>query len=239
MGLTLIAILTAALLLPGIIAARAFYQAARTDEVEPSIPALPSTDGIALVGFFSVVVHLAFVSGLFVAASLPPLLPLPLANPYQLFTPAGERLGTLDAAFALFFGLGWLCVAALLVGFAGGKLMLRTGDKSIFYGALAPVIARGEGGHRFVVAYVVTELRNDTRVIGYQGTVESLIRDADRFPAKLLLRDASIFYLDFDSDTPVRREHPNLIDWLTLAADDWENVAFRVFAVEEEEPGPG
>ncbi|MGU3315938.1 hypothetical protein ACLBWH_10345 [Sphingomonas sp. M6A6_1c] len=54
MGLTLLAVLVTALLLPGIIAAKAFYQAAQTKEVEPAVPPLTSVDGIAQVGLFSV-----------------------------------------------------------------------------------------------------------------------------------------------------------------------------------------
>ena len=125
MGLTLIAILTAALLLPGIIAARAFYQASKTSEVAPSIPALSSTAGIALVGLFSGYVHFISVAALFASAASPPLVPLPLANPYRLFTTEVAGLDSLDAAFSLFFGLAWLCATALLTGFAGGKLMMR------------------------------------------------------------------------------------------------------------------
>jgi hypothetical protein len=57
MGLTLIAIFSAALLLPGIIAARGFYFAGQTREVEVPVPSLSTPDGIALVGFFSLLTH--------------------------------------------------------------------------------------------------------------------------------------------------------------------------------------
>ena len=52
MGPTLVAIFTAALLLPGIFAARAFYRAGQTREVEVSLPSLSTLDGMALVGAF-------------------------------------------------------------------------------------------------------------------------------------------------------------------------------------------
>ena len=48
MGLTLIAILTAALLLPGIMAAWAFFQAAQTNEVESSVPSLSTPEGLGV-----------------------------------------------------------------------------------------------------------------------------------------------------------------------------------------------
>ena len=231
MGLTLIAILTAALLLPGIIAARAFYHASKTSEVEPSIPALSSIDGIALVGLFSVLVHFVYATGLVIAISFPSVTALPAANPYQLFTAEAEHLSGLHAAFSLFFGLVMLCLTALVSGYVGGRLVMRWGDKSVFYGSLADIIASGEGDQRFITAYVLTKVRHDARSIGYQGTVVSLIRDADRFPAKILMKNVSVFYLDFDGPVPVRKEHADPIDWIALSKDDWDNIAFKVFRV--------
>lgn len=231
MGLTLIAILTAALLLPGIVAARAFYYASKTSEVEPSIPSLSSIDGIALIGLFSVVVHFLYAAGLRAAMAIPSSARLPAADPYQLFTPGAAHLAGSDAAFSLFFGLMWLCAVALLVGYLAGRVAMRFGDRSLFYGALADIIARGEGGNRFITAYVLTKMRHDARAIGYRGTVVSLIRDADRFPAKVLLRDVSVFYLDFSGAHPRREEHPDPIDWIVLSKEDWDNVAFKVFEV--------
>lgn len=231
MGLTLIAILTAALLLPGIVAVRAFYHASKTSEVEPSIPALSSIDGIALVGLFSVIVHFIYATALIVAVSIPPRTSVPLANPYQLFSVEAAHLSGLDAAFSLFFGLVMLCLTALMAGYVGGRLIMRWGDKSVFYGALADIIASGEGDQSFITAYVLTKVRYEARSIGYQGTVVSLIRDADRFPAKILMKNVSVFYLDFDGPVPVRKEHADPIDWIALSKDDWDNIAFKVFRV--------
>lgn len=238
MGLTLIAILTGALLLPGIVAARAFYHASRTSEVEPAIPPLSSTDGVALVGVFSVVVHLIYVIALSVVNLLPAMVPLPLADPYRLLTGQAAATSGLATAQSLFFGLLWLCITALPTGFLAGKLVMRYFDRSIFYGALADVIDAGRGDHRFITAYVLSKVRHERRAIGYQGTVVSIARDADRLPAKIVLKEAAIFYLDFDGDKPVRREQPDPIDWITLSSADWENVAFQVFEVVEEAPSP-
>lgn len=92
MGLTLVAILTAALLLPGLIAARAFYLAAQTREVEVPVPSLAGSDGIALVGFFSVIVHLNYIVGLKLVGRLPELIPAPVANPYLLFAAEAREI---------------------------------------------------------------------------------------------------------------------------------------------------
>lgn len=68
-----------------------------------------------------------------------------------------------------------------------------------------------------------------TRFVGYQGTVDSLFRDDDRFPTKVVLKDVVPFYLELGDDSPVRKEAKQVIDWLVITADDWHNIAFRVF----------
>lgn len=234
MGLTLLAVITAALLLPGIVAARCFYQASRTAELRPSIPPLSSTDGIALIGVFSVVVHLCFSVGLNVIASLEPVFDFPLADPYRVFTTDGLKLDGHRDALSFFLGLTWLCALAIPVGLGGGRLLMHLGDKSIFYGALANIITAGREEGRFITAYVVTKLRHERRAIGYQGTVVSMARDGEGFPTGLVLKAASIFYLDFSGDEPARHEQPGLIDWIALSGAEWENVAFQVFEYEPE-----
>ncbi len=235
MGLTLIAILTAALLLPGLIAARAFYFAAQTKEVEVPVPSLTASDGIALVGFFSVVVHLAYIIGLKAVAALPPILPAPLANPYLLFT-TDPSLAPLDAAYALFAGLTLLSLLAAAVGFVAGRLAMLRKESGLFYGPLADVIRSATGDDTFITAYVVTKIARDDRLVGYQGTVASLFRDGDRYPIKVILRDVVPFYLHLGDDAPKRIETDQLIDWLALSATDWHNIAFRVFRLVDDEP---
>lgn len=231
MGLTLIAVLTAALLLPGIIAARSFYHAGHTNEVEPALPPLSSVDGIALIGLFSVVVHLLYAVGLKVAVTIPALAMfegVPIADPYA---PMGSGHADLNAALSVLLGLAGLCLLALPVGNLAGRLMMRSDDKTIFYGSMAEILAKTGSDDDFVVAYVLTKIEQEGRLIGYEGTVVSLLRDADRFPAKVILKDASIFYLTMADERPVRRETAGTIDWIALAAEDWYNIAFKVFKV--------
>lgn len=231
MGLTLIAILTAALLLPGIIAARFFYLAAETKEVEAPVPSLSSPEGIALVGGFSVLVHFVYILGLLANGLLPPCIPLPAPNPYGLFAP-DPKVQTLDAAYQLFSGLLLLCMAAAIVGYlVGAALMLRR-DKSFFYGPLTEVLEKGAGDDAFITAYVISKIQKDERFVGYQGAIVSLFRDADRFPTKVVLKDVVPFYLCLDDDRPKRVEGNQIIDWLVLTADEWHNIAFRVYRVE-------
>ena len=161
MGLTLVAILTAALLLPGIIAARSFYLAGQTREVDVPVPPLSTPEGIALIGAFSIAVHTIYVVGLKSIAALPPLIPLPLANPYALFAePHG--LAPLDLAFALFAGLLLLSALAFVLGLVTGRFVRR----SYFYGPLAEVLESAEGDDKGILAYVVSKIEKDGMLVG-------------------------------------------------------------------------
>lgn len=237
MGLTLIAILTAALLLPGIVATRFFYRAGQTREVDAVMPSLSSADGIARIGTFSLAVHLVYAAVLAGIARLPPLIPLPLADPYRPF------LGTTAVVpvLPLLSGLVLLCLLAVPIGQVAGRLTMRWGDPAIFYGALAEVIAQGQGDDRVIIAYVLAKIEDERdgvrRILGYEGAVAALIRDEDRFPAKLVLKDAAIFHLELGPGGPVRRSAGQVIDWIALTAPEWHNVAFKVFQVVED-PDP-
>jgi hypothetical protein len=234
MGLTLLAIFTAALLLPGIIAARAFYFAGQTREVEVAVPSLSTPNGISLVGGFSIIVHALYVLGLRIVSTLPEWTSLPLADPYRPFA-APVTGPSLDIASAFLSGLCLLSVLAALLGFLGGKIAIRCLDKALVYGPLADVIESANGDDKFITAYVVTKISVGDRFVGYQGTVDSLFRDDDRFPTKIVLKDVVPFYLTFGKDGPRREEADQIIDWIVLRADDWHNVAFRVFQLVEDQ----
>lgn len=228
MGLTLVAIFTAALLLPGIIAARAFYYAGQTREVEVPVPSLSTPNGISLVGGLSVVIHTIYVAALQLISKMPTLIPLPLADPYRAFA-APPGTAALDLAWSFLSGMFLLSALAVAVGLIAGSLALKCLDKSLVYGPLADVIESAKGDDKFITAYVVTKISEGDRLIGYQGTVDSLFRDEDRFPAKVVLKDVVPFYLVLSGDGPRRNEADQLIDWLVLRAEDWHNIAFRVY----------
>ncbi|WP_342657605.1 hypothetical protein NPJ82_12785 [Sphingomonas sp. NY01] len=232
----MVAILTAVMLLPGILAVRIFYRAGQTNEVEPTVPSLGSTQGIALVGMFSVIVHFLYAFLLregpgWLRATGVQLIDLPAPNPYDILRMREAGQATPDHVFALFFGLACLCLLAMAVGWVSGLLVVRGGDPAIFHGPLGGLLTTRRDDDGFVTAYVLSKLEKDGRAVGYQGTVASLLRDDDRFPAKVLLRQVSVFYLEFADDRPVRREMAETIDWIALSAADWHNIAFRVFKV--------
>lgn len=233
MGLTLIAILTAALLLPGIIAARTFYLAGQTPEIEVPVPALSTPSGITLVGIFSIAVHCLYIAALALAMTrTSSLAALPPADPYRLL---GSTTGVpaMSLAWSFLSGLLLLSVLAALVGFLAGRIIIVCGGQAFIHGPLAELIALGAGKHRYIAAFVVTKVSEGNRLIGYQGTVSSLIRDADRFPTKVVLKDVTPFYLVLGTARMTRRDGEQIIDWLTLTSADWHNIAFRVFEVED------
>jgi hypothetical protein len=231
MGLTLIAILTAALLLPGIVAAKAFFQAAQTSEVEPAVPPLSSIDGIALVGQFTVAVHALYALALRSALAVGApgwMAGWPIADPYIAF--AAPR-ASVDTAVSLLLGLVGLCLVAWPVGRIAGWWMMRKADKTLFYGPMAEVFAKTGSDRDFILAYVVSKIERDGTLIGYQGTVVSLLRDADRFPVKVVLKSVSVFRLVVSEDRPMRRDAGETIDWIALSAEQWHNIAFKVFRI--------
>jgi hypothetical protein len=69
---------------------------------------------------------------------------------------------------------------------------------------------------------------------GWIVCIVSLFRDSDRFPVKVVLKDVVPFYLCLKADRPRREESDQIIDWLVLTADEWHNIAFRVYRVEGE-----
>lgn len=234
MGLTLVAILTAALLLPGIVAARAYYFSAQTNEVEVPTPPLSTSDGIALVGSFSVAVHFIYVIALLCLSNVKPRTWLPLANPYVFLSETGFSSSSLLDAFSLFSGLTCLCLLAGAIGFAAGKLMLLRKDQSSFYGPLTDVLQSARGDDTFIVAFVLSKIVHENKLLGYQGTVTSLFRDADRYPSKVILKDVAPFYLEMTDNEPIRHEADETIDWIALSSDDWHNIAFRVYRFEND-----
>lgn len=238
MGLTLLAIQATALLLPGILAMRAYYRAGRVAEADPVFPSLSGVEGLAQVGLCCVVVHAAYAILLSGIAGLPLLIPLPLADPYAVFALRSNAELTHAHAIGLLLGLIWLSVLADLVGRMAAKVTLRFGDPTAFHGPLADILRLNVGPNDFINAYVLTKTEVEGGIIGYQGTVVSLIRDADRFPVKVVMRNVAIFYLELSGDKPRRREVGESIDWIALSSDEWRNIAFRVIQVEEDMDGP-
>lgn len=232
MAITLLALLGAALLLPGIIAARTFYFAAHTKEFDEVMPSMSTTDGLSLIGLFALVVHYTYIAMLRVVAALPSWTDLPVADPYRYLSSNSGGLQTLDDTLSLFSGLLFLSLLAIVVGYLSGLVMLRSTDRSMFYGPLNTLVASGRGDRNFITAFVLSKVTEQERPIAYEGTVVSLLRDADRFPSKLVLRDVAVFQPSFgDEKRDPDRDLQNRIPLMTFDSSEWHNLALTVYSL--------
>lgn len=216
------------MLLPGIIAAQQFYSAAETAEAEVLVPPLSTAGGIALVGVFSIGVHFVYIVVLAIVRQYPPLIPLPLADPYRFLAGVSSTFDFREA-FAMVGGLALMCLTAIPVGRLTALVVLEKGDKAIFYGPMTEIVMQGHGDDAFVAAYVISKLTEGDRLIGYQGTVAAMIPDENRMPTKLVLKDVTMFYLNLEKSGPSRVETKQALSWLTLSASEWHNVAFKIY----------
>lgn len=217
---------------------RAFYRAGRVAEADPIFPPLSGIEGLAQTGICCVVVHAAYAILLAGISHLPPLLRLPLADPYAVLALHSNADLTRAHVIGLFLGLFWLCFLADILGRVVAWLGKYFGDPGVFHGPLADILTLNVGPNDFINAYVLTKTDVEGGILGYQGTVVSLIRDADRFPVKVVMRNVAIFYLELAGDRPRRREVEESIDWIALSSEEWRNIAFRVILVEEDMGDP-
>ena len=228
---SLLAILTAALLLPGVIATLGFYSAGTAQGVDVVIPKMASPVGLAMIGCFAVLVHLCYAIILALVARDDCVNCWPLADPYSLFSTLGNGNKHIEAAsFAwAFWGIGLQIMAAAMIGRAVGTVHasgLFGPDQTAFYGPLSELVVKTQGPNDFIVAYVVTKTETPFGLLGYRGIVESMKHDEDRYPAKLVLIEVNPFYLQFKKTGPYRKEANLEIDRIVLASADWLNVAF-------------
>ncbi len=233
MGLTLVAILTGALLLPGLIAVYFFYRTGRTKEADPVIPSLGSPLGLAQIGSFAVAVHFVYALILWIVSRMPSRIDLPLADPYRVLDPSGAALTTSEDRLALFSGLGFLLVTAAALGHILGELFRIRANRTIFHGPLNAVLDKADGPDAFITAYVLTKIEHAGMVLGYEGTVTALTRDAELLPARVVLKDARPFRIDIAKGGSKREEDGPVMDCIVINSTDWHNIALRVYQIED------
>lgn len=233
MGLTLVAILTAALLLPGFIATIIFYHSGRTTEADPVMPSLGSSSGVAVIGAFTIAVHLVYSGLLWTVSLIPPCLPLPMADPYRAFDPAAAGIHNPGEVFSFFLGLGYLGLTACAVGAMFGAFIKASIHAPLFHGPLKGVLDKADGPNAFITAYVLTKIEHEGTLLGYEGPVASITRDEDRLPTRVILREARPFTMKIDGPRTTREEQGSPIDWLILSATDWHNISLRVYVIED------
>lgn len=234
MGLTLIAVLAGALLLPGFVGVHFFYRQGRTTESDPVVPSLNTPFGISIIGGFSVLVHAIYACGLRIVSSFPPCFNWPLANPYVLLGKAVVDNGVnTSAMISLFSGLLLLMFTAMVVGTIVGQIALSASDGTVFYGPLKDILEKANGPDAWITAYVLTKIEHEGVVLGYEGNVVTITRDNERLPVKVVLKDARPFRIDSAETRDRRKEEGMVMDYLVLSSEDWHNIAFRVYLIED------
>jgi hypothetical protein len=233
LALTLLALLGAAMLLPGIIATRTFYSAAKTKEIDVVMPSMSTIDGLSLIGLFTLVVHFFYVVILKIIVATAPTGSWPISDPYRYLSSDNIGLHSLSDSYALFSGLLFASTLAIVVGAVAGKAAIWKLDPSVFYGPINELVRQGQGDNTFITAFILSKVKDAERPIAYEGTVVSVVSDADRFPMKIVLRDVAVFQPRFgEGEDANDRDLQSRIPLMTFESAEWHNLAFRVYRVE-------
>ncbi len=126
--------------------------------------------------------------------------------------------------------LSFLLVRGVVSWFAG-----KGGLKGLLYGWLGDLLI-AESDDEAVLAYVVSDIRQDGTVVGYEGVVANMTTNAEREITSILLTSCETFYLRVTQQGVVRREaqRTSPIDQLYLDRSHIKNIAFeRLRFVEE------
>ena len=110
----------------------------------------------------------------------------------------------------------------------------------LVYGWLRSLVEAARDDEQFIVAYVVTDLSDGARSLGYQGSVLDLTINADKQITAIVLEEARAFYLTMEADAvshvAIPRETP--LAQLYLDGPQIKNIAFEVYAMEWTELPP-
>jgi hypothetical protein len=235
-GFTIIAILSGALILPGICMLTAIFLASWTDELTPEPPPLNSALGITTVGLASIAVHTiwaaALVGNSWVIEKWGPIVAIPPANPYLFLSGDLQKFGDYADIFSLFSGLTAVCIIGVLMGRLGTWYIQQTGQQQLFGGPLTNLFKEAEGPDALVTCYIVSKINHEGVILGYEGKVVTLSRDAERNPISVTMEGVTTFYLKFSKTGMTRTVGSNQMDWLVVNKENWENIAFKVFVIE-------
>jgi hypothetical protein len=235
MGLTIAAVLTAALLLPGIIGLSIFYASVGTPEVKVTPPPLGTVTSLAIVGIFAIIAHAAWSGLIAINAILPACIPMPAWDPYRLiFQPSVSSASSVDI-WAGMSGLAMTCVLGGVIGHlaAAGSFAWRG---RFLFGWLYPIIEKAAPPENYINAYVVTKIENGSDTLGYEGTVENLVLDEQRQIVGVTLINVSTFYLRMNQKGIHRVNAKSNLPHLVLRESDYHNVALVVIR-DETVPG--
>jgi len=227
LGITIAAVLTAALLLPGILGLSIFYSSVGTSEVKVTPPPLGTVTSIAIAGLVSLISHMAWSALLVLNGVLPHYIRLPAFDPYRLlFTATGQQVGGAEM-FAGMAGLVCACAAGGIFGRIAAAGTWEWRGRFLF-GWLYPIIEKASPAENYINAYVVTKIENGSDTLGYEGTVENLVLDEQRQIVGVTLINVATFYLRMNKDGIRRINAKSNLPHLVLRASDYHNVALVV-----------
>ncbi|MEP2736733.1 MAG: hypothetical protein ABJP34_10595 [Erythrobacter sp.] len=235
MGITLLAILSGALLLPGIIAALTFFRISTTadQDVASTMPSLGTPMGIAVAGFFTLIVNVTFIVCLILQRKLPDVVPMHESNPYILLFDIPNTMGGLHVMLSFGSGLIFLCILSVVVGHWTGKGFIRFEKNKLFYGPLSATFEKAKGDNKFIIAHVLSKVGNEFGQIGYEGILDQVTSDKNKCPTMLVLKDVTVFRLKQLKTVVKREDIDQRIGLLAIRSEDWHNIAFEIFEFSE------
>lgn len=186
-----------------------------------------------MIGGFSVLVHVIYSFGQKIVADFPPYFDWPPADPYILLGTTGAPGITPSVVLSVFSGLLLLVITSMVVGIVVGRIVLSASDGTIFHGPLKDILEKADGPDAWITAYVLTKIEHEGVVLGYEGNVVTIARDSERLPVKVVLKDARPFRISSTMAEERRKEEDMVMDYLVLSAEDWHNIAFRVYRIED------
>ena len=208
-------------------------------------PAPPSPGSVLTLGIIvlgALFAHTAWAlicagSGAWVAAGLPAFLPA-TPNAYDILLGAviEHRLSGNDSIAIFLVTSSLLTAATFLMAAVVVELpFARTFYRFLVFGWLRTLVEAARDGEQFILAYVVTDVREGARSLGYQGSVLDMTVNADKQITAIVLEDARAFYLRMDDDAvthiPIPRDTP--FAQLYLDGPQIKNIAFEVYALED------
>lgn len=227
MGITIAAVLTAALLLPGIVGLSIFYTSVGTTEVKVTPPPLGTVTSLAIVGIIAVLAHMIWGSALAINAGLDPCIGVPPFDPYHLlFSTTGARISTAQIAAGM-AGLVCSCLVGGLIGRIGAVGNWKWRGRFLF-GWLYPIMEKAAPAQNYINAYVVTKVEKNGDILGYEGTVENLVLDEQRQIIGVTLNNVATFYLRLNKAGVKRINANSTLPHLVLRGEDYHNVALVV-----------
>jgi hypothetical protein len=230
------------LLAPGLGLYGGLYAGAHRGAFRPGAPSPGSvlTLGIIVLGALFAHTLWALVcaaDGAWIASGLPILFPpTPTAYDVLLGAVIEHRSAGLDGivvflATSSLLTAGTFALASWIVAWPAAQPLYRP----LVYGWLAGLVEAAADDEQFILAYVVTDIRDGARSLGYQGSVLNMTVNADKQITAIVLEEARAFYLRMDEDAvthiPIPRDTP--LAQLYLDGPQIKNIAFEIYAAED------